>query len=149
MARSKYDKTFPRRAEAFLKQGHPERALAAHLGISRKTLARYKRRYPAFSESVRRGRAPVDDEVERALLKRALGFSESVTEQRLTREGDVVDCAKEVFFPPDVAACAFWLKNRRPDLWSDRQAGDVNIHLNMTFAQFLKQNVNGNTGTDD
>jgi hypothetical protein len=23
--------------------------------------------------------------------------------------------------PPDVVACIFWLKNRRPDLWRDRQ----------------------------
>lgn len=67
------------------------------------------------------------DEIEKALLKRALGFfqEESVTEEVIDSETGLVRetakrrrVTKEV--PPDVRALLFWLKNRRPDRWRDR-----------------------------
>lgn len=67
------------------------------------------------------------DEIEKALLKRALGFSqeECVTEEVIDSETGMVRetakrrrVTKEV--PPDVRALLFWLKNRRPDRWRDR-----------------------------
>ncbi len=68
-----------------------------------------------------------EDKIEKALLKRALGFlqEESVTEEIIDSETGAVRetskrrrVTKEV--PPDVRALLFWLKNRRPDRWRDR-----------------------------
>ena len=67
------------------------------------------------------------DAVEKALLKRALGFTqkEIQTEELLDKEsGELLSTgrrrvvSKEVL--PDVRALLFWLKNRRPARWRER-----------------------------
>lgn len=65
--------------------------------------------------------------MEKALLKRALGFThkEVQTEEMFDKEtGEVLSTgkrrvvSKEVL--PDVRALLFWLKNRRPARWRER-----------------------------
>ena len=67
------------------------------------------------------------DAVEKALLKRALGFThrEVQTEELFDKEtGELVSTgkrrvvSKEVL--PDVRALLFWLKNRRPNRWTEK-----------------------------
>lgn len=67
------------------------------------------------------------DEVEEALLRRALGGrqEEAVTEEMIDKNtGEILETAKrrkvskEVL--PDVRALLFWLKNRRPERWKER-----------------------------
>lgn len=67
------------------------------------------------------------DAVEKALLKRALGFThrEVQTEEVFDKEsGELLSTgkrkvvSKEVL--PDVRALLFWLKNRRPARWRER-----------------------------
>ena len=69
------------------------------------------------------------DEVEKALLRRALGFrqEEIHTEDLCDKKtGEVLDSVrrrtviKEI--APDVRALLFWLKNRRPARWRERPA---------------------------
>jgi len=62
----------------------------------------------------------LDSRVENALLKRALGYEYTETRYEETDKGEKrVEVTKHV--PPDPRAAIFWLKNRRPDKWSDRQ----------------------------
>lgn len=127
MAKCKYNDTFPQRTEAFLKKGHTEKQLARHLGVSEHTLNQYKKQYPQFLQSLKKGKEPVDQEVENALLKRALGFSVEVVEEKVSKDGEIVQCKKEVHYPPEVGAICFWLKNRRPDRWRDIKAQEIDI----------------------
>ncbi len=71
------------------------------------------------------------DAIERALLKRALGFrqQEVHTEEMIDKNsGEVLETArrrsvtKEVV--PDVRALLFWLKNRRPERWCERREAE-------------------------
>ena len=71
------------------------------------------------------------DEVEQALLRRALGFrQEEVHTEDLCdkKTGEVLESfrrrtvVKDV--APDVRALLFWLKNRRPARWRDRPDTD-------------------------
>ncbi len=68
-----------------------------------------------------------EDQVEQALLKRALGFSQQeihVEDMIDKNTGQVLETAKrrsvikEVL--PDVRALLFWLKNRKPERWKER-----------------------------
>ena len=124
MAKSKYDPiTFPTLAEGWARMGLTELQIAHNLGISKSTLESYKIKYPDFLDSLKRGKGPVDFEVENALLKRALGgiYTDSSTEDRLV-EGKKIRLKKVQIrsIPPDVAACIFWLKNRRPLQWREK-----------------------------
>lgn len=104
------------------------------MGISTGTLYEYKLKFHEFSEALKRGKAPVDIQVENALLKRALGYE--YTERHIKRKvlgyeiknGQRVPIlgkesyeevvTKQVI--PDTLAQIYWLKNRRPDKWRDK-----------------------------
>ena len=139
MAKCKYNDTFPLLAEGMARRGMTDEQIAEKLGISVETFYQYVKRYPEFSESLKRGKAPVDVEVENALLKCALGFEyEEVTTEftsieksgqrgkkdeavKSSNAGEVKIVRKtKKFIVPNVTAQIFWLKNRRPDLWKDR-----------------------------
>ena len=79
------------------------------LKISKKTLYRWRNKYPEVEKALRESRDFTDSLVEDSLLKRALGFK--YIEQSVTKAGDLVEVNKVVI--PDVGAIALWLKNRR------------------------------------
>jgi len=127
MAKLKYNETFPVLAEKYAKEGMTDAQIAKKLGIGGGTYYRYQKRYREFWESIKKGKSPVDDDVENALLKRALGYDyeEIMTEYQV--KGKEEEKAKPVtlrrikkFVIPDVTAQIFWLKNRRPDKWRDK-----------------------------
>jgi hypothetical protein len=125
VAKCKYDpKTFPVLAEGYARGGLTEKQIANNLGISKSTLETYKIKFPDFLDALKRGKGPVDFEVENALLKRALGhdYEEIHTEVREYKDGSKAKVMKKTvhFIPPDVTACIFWLKNRRPEQWREK-----------------------------
>ena len=77
----------------------------------------------------------MDLEVENALLKRAMGYQyeETITEVEEVPTGKYDDEGKPIMKQvkhirkvqktalPDTTAQIFWLKNRRPDRWRDKQ----------------------------
>lgn len=83
------------------------------------------KRFPEFLNALKKGKAPVDQEVENALLRRALGFEykEVIEEETKLENGKVKKYTKTVkrVALPDVTAQIFWLKNRRPDRWREKQ----------------------------
>lgn len=74
---------------------------------------------PAFAAAVRAGRDLADAEVAERLYRRALGFSHDAVRIFADREVAYVE-----HYPPDTAACIFWLKSRRPAKWRDRPERD-------------------------
>lgn len=84
----------------------------------------WKSRFSAFSAALKKGKAPVDLEVENALLKRALGYDyeETVTEVYDDQNGVQRKHVRRIkkHMPSDPASMFFWLKNRRPDRWREK-----------------------------
>jgi len=154
MSLTKYEKDFPERAEKYMSEGHTEAQLAKHLGISVATLENYKIKYVEFLEALKRGKIPIDDEVEAALYRRALGYNYDEVHYEKTGKADlsikltddeisgiktdpnfkVRVITKHVL--PDVTAQIFWLKNRRPLDWRDKK--DIDLNANKTFADLIK-----------
>ena len=60
-----------------------------------------------------------DSRVEKSLYQRANGYSHPAVKVFMTRDGKTVEHKYIEHYPPDVTACLFWLKNRRPDRWRD------------------------------
>jgi len=162
MAKGKYEKWLEPDGllllEAWARDGLTDEQIATKLGVSRSTLNEWKKKFPDISDTLKRGKEVVDVEVENALLKRALGYSttEVTRERALNPETGKVELVvtkavtKEV--PPDTTAQIFWLKNRRPDLWRDKQnvelSGEVasNPFAGLTTEQLIKL---ADAGDDD
>lgn len=106
--------------EAYARDGLTDEQIAKNLDITPSTLYEWKRRYSEISEALKKGKEVVDIQVENALLKRALGYSYEEKKVEVSEEGTkVTKTIKEVV--PDTTAQIFWLKNRRPDRWRDKQ----------------------------
>jgi hypothetical protein len=89
--------------------------MAKVLGVSEVTFNDYKKKHPEFLKSLTQGKEDADGKVAKAMYKRALGLT--ITEDALTRDGEVVQLKKEL--PPDTAAAKHWLANRQRNLWAN------------------------------
>lgn len=121
--------------EGWARDGLSEAQIAHNIGITYETLRTWKIKFAVLSDAIKRGKAPVDIQVENALLKRALGFEyeEVTTEIEDVPTGKIGDDGKPIFkqrkhikkttkmVPPETAAAFIWLKNRRPDKWRDKR----------------------------
>lgn len=106
--------------EAWARDGLTDEQIAKNAGITRSTLGEWKKKYSDISDALKKGKEVVDIQVENALLKRALGYSYEEKKVEVSVEGQkVTTTIKEVV--PDTTAQIFWLKNRRPDRWRDKQ----------------------------
>lgn len=121
---------FPLLAEGYARNGLNDRQIAKNLGIGVASFYLFINEYSEFSDAIKRGRKPVDIEVENALLKRALGFEyeEKTTEVEIGVDGmpqpSRIKTVKKII-PPDTGAIAFWLKNRKKSEWKDRHSHEL------------------------
>ena len=110
--------------EGFARDGLTDEQIAQKIGIGMTTFYRWQEQYRDFRDAIKKGKAPVDVQVENALLKRALGYTEeeTITEIVEQQDGRKKKQVRKVMriFPPDTTAQIFWLKNRRPDRWRDK-----------------------------
>jgi hypothetical protein len=68
--------------------------------------------------------------VERALAERAIGFFVTLREEvKDPQTGRVVQPARRQYFPPDVTACIFFLKNRMKEKWKDVHKVENDVHV--------------------
>ena len=128
------------RIQSWARDGLTDEQIAHNMGIRTATIYDWIKRFPQISDALKKGKAPVDAEVENALLKRALGFTyeetttdiEQIPTSRLDEDGNPI--IREIIHTktvtktalPDTTAQIFWLKNRRPDRWRDKQDVSVN-----------------------
>lgn len=123
---SKFKQEFVAQAQKLAALGATDREMADFFEVTEQTLNNWKLSHPEFFEALKQAKVTADDRVEQSLYRRALGYSfdsEKIFHFRghITRAG----CIEHV--PPDVTACIFWLKNRRPDAWRanpDGEGGD-------------------------
>lgn len=117
--------------ESWARDGLTDEQIAENIGINPATLYDWKKKYTKISESLKKGKEVVDIQVENALLKRALGYSYEEVKTEETADGEkVTTITKEVI--PDTTAQIFWLKNRRPDKWRDKQDMELSGEVKAT-----------------
>lgn len=119
--------------EGWARDGLTDKQIAHNIGVSERSFTEWKDRFSSISSALKKGKAPVDYTVENALLQKALGFTVKVkkpiklkTKKQLKDKGTIEEerieyAEEEVYIPPDTTAQIFWLKNRRPDKWRDKQ----------------------------
>lgn len=137
--------------EGWTRDGLSEKQIAENIGVAYSTFRDWKKRFPALSAALKKGKDFSDRQVENALYKKALGYDyveetykivstkEKRVEERNGKKIVVeVPVDKEVLVKkttkhvsPDTGAAAFWLKNRMRDVWRDKQeiehSGNVDI----------------------
>ena len=98
--------------------GATNETLAARFGVSRRTIDSWIATTPEFSSAIKQGREGANEAVVSALFARATGMEQKMTKVFCHR-GQPVTADYTVQLPPDVRACIFWLRNRRPEQWRE------------------------------
>lgn len=151
MAKSRWEEIKGKLAmvECWARDGLIDEQIANNLGINVATLYRYKNEHCEFKEALKRGKEVVDYEVENALLKRALGYEyeektyETIYDEKLERYRERLTKRVTKQVAPDTTAQIFWLKNRKPKVWRDKQeiehSGEVNNPFKNLSTEELRQ----------
>lgn len=117
---TKYKAEFAKQAEKLCEKGFIDTEIATFFEVNPDTIHEWKKRHPIFSESLKRGKRHSDSKVEDALYNRALGYETTETKDE---DGDygkkTIITTKQV--AGDTTAQIFWLKNRQPEKWRDKQ----------------------------
>ncbi len=126
--------------EGYARHGMTDKQIAERIGVAERTFERWKAENMALKSALKKGKEPVDFEVESALLRSALGYRVTVRKpvkiktETTTKQGKIVsetytDIEEEVYIQPNVTAQIFWLKNRMPAEWRDRikEAADMDF----------------------
>lgn len=145
MAKGKYQEWLEKdnliKIEAWARDGLTDEQISKNMGIAYSTLRVWRDKYPPISAALKRGKEVVDFEVENQLLKRALGYNydEVKTVQKMVDGKKYVEktvITKHVI--PDTTAQIFWLKNRKPDVWMDRKAKEVENKPNQDLERYFE-----------
>lgn len=100
-------------------KGAADDEIAETFGISPTQFERWRKAYPSMQKALDEGRSRIDADVTVRLYEATQGYK--YEEEQATPKGGVVTI--ERYSRPDVDAMKYWLNNRRPDLWSNR-----NVH---------------------
>lgn len=103
-------------------KGATDAQLAKAAGVSITTLKNWKAAHPDFLAALKEAKNLADDLVEASLYMRATGYSHPAI-KIFCSQGAVITEKYIERYPPDVTACIFWLKNRQPERWREKQLG--------------------------
>lgn len=117
--------------EGWARDGLTDEQIATNMGIVAKTLYEWKNKYSAISEALKRGKEVIDIEVENALYKRAIGYTYEEVKEEEMPDGRIRRTVTIKEVAGDTTAQIFWLKNRKPSEWRDKQ--NVEIEQNKPF----------------
>jgi len=106
--------------------GITDSEIAFNIGIAYSTFREWVKIHPKLSAALKKYKAVADDNVERSLYQRAMGweYTEETRERVFNKELEQFEMVltktvtKQVL--PETTAMIFWLKNRKPDEWKDR-----------------------------
>ena len=128
--------------EGWARDGLTDEQIAEKMGIGYSTLQTWKTKYQDIQDSLKKGKEVVDRQVENALLQRALGYEYTETTREYIPELGEMHVTKKVTkqVAPDTTAQIFWLKNRKPQEWRDKQE---RIDNTMEDNDMVKQYIEG------
>jgi hypothetical protein len=115
-----YKPEFAEEAKTQCEEGATDQELADFFKVGVRTLYRWKNNYPEFRQALKVSKDQADDRVERSLYERATGYERDEIDIRVVN-GEIVKTPIRKFYPPDTTAAIFWLKNRKPAQWRDKQ----------------------------
>ena len=144
---TKYKPENAEQAYKLVCEGFTDKKIADFFKVGEKTVNNWKKKHPEFLQSLKRGKDEFDsDVIEKSLVKRASGYQYKEVTKAISKEPDpntgkvkivtIKEVTKEV--APDPTSMIFWLKNRRPDRWRDKQSIEVGVSLEDVLAALPK-----------
>lgn len=117
---TKYKPEYAKQAGKLCLLGATNAELADFFEVTISTIHQWRITHDEFSSAIKENKDIADKRVEDALYHRALGYTHDHDDIRVV-EGEIVVTETKKHYPPDATSMIFWLKNRQPDKWRDKQ----------------------------
>lgn len=121
---SKFKKEFVEQAYKLALLGATDDELADFFRVRVSTIHNWKKRHNEFLDALKRGKEVADANVSDRLFQRAMGFEHDSEEIKVVN-GVVERVPVRKIYPPDPTSAIFWLKNRQPEKWRDKQTTEL------------------------
>lgn len=125
---STYRDEFAPQAKKLAALGATDIEVADFFGVDVRTVYRWKHDYPEFCQALNAGKDKADERVVNSLYQRAVGYEQDAVKIFMpANASEPVYAGYREKIAPDTTAAIFWLKNRRPGEWRDKQEVDQNV----------------------
>jgi hypothetical protein len=114
----------------WISQGNTEKSICKRLGIHPFTWICYKKEYTELTELITRARTAAGDLLLNKQFAAACGQTVTLYKQKVTKDGDVVDIAEDMYIPPNVNAADFWSRHMMPGYIPPKSVESGNITIN-------------------
>lgn len=137
---TKYKEEYNELAYNYCLLGATDAELGEFFDVDERTINNWKIDYPEFFHSIKKGKEIADAKVAQALFHRATGYSHEDIDIKMY-EGGIIETPYTKYYPPDATSAIFWLKNRQPKKWRDKQVteheGEVTV-VNKPLSDIFK-----------
>lgn len=117
-----YNPAYVEQAQKLASLGATDIEVADFFEVDVRTIYRWKHVHPDFCQALNTGKEKADERVVNSLYQRAVGYEQDAVKIFMPAgaDGPVYAPYREKI-APDTTAAIFWLKNRRPADWRDKQ----------------------------
>lgn len=151
--KNKYDthvKPFLLQVAAWCRDGATDEDICKALKISKDSFYRYKKEHSELSDALKDNKEIADIRIENSLYNNALGYT--YTEEQAFKckrvwyddnnqrqeEEELKTIEVERHKPAETTAQIFWLKNRKPKQWRDKQEIDANVNIKQKLEDYFE-----------
>lgn len=107
--------------QGWVRKGLSNKVIAENMGITEKTLYEWAAKYSDFGDTLKRTKEITVYEVEDAMFKAAKGYFVEETKTITNKDGKTLRIeTNKKWIPPNTTAQIFYLKNKDPDNWRER-----------------------------
>lgn len=129
--------------EGWARDGLTDKDIAEkRIGISDRTFADWKSRFPAISSCLKKARIPIAEKIENSLynLCQTQEYTDTVVEEFYDKDNKLVSrhvkkTLRQV--PPNPTAIIFALKNLKAEKWREKQDTNINVNHNGKLADLI------------
>ena len=117
-----YRDEFAAQAEKLAALGATDIEMADFFEVDVRTIYRWKHNHQEFCQSLNVGKVKADERVVNSLYQKAVGYEQDAVKIFMPAGAEApVYAPYREKIAPDTTAAIFWLKNRRPGDWRDKQ----------------------------
>lgn len=123
-----YKAEYAAQAQKLAALGATDIEVADFFDVDVRTVYRWKHDHPEFCQALNVGKDKADERVINSLYQKAVGYEQDAVKIFMPANADApvyADYREKI--APDTTAAIFWLKNRRPADWRDKQEIDQNV----------------------
>lgn len=140
---STYSEEFAKQAEKLAALGATDMEVADFFEVDVRTIYRWKHDHEAFCQALNVGKAKADERVINSLYQKAVGYEQEAVKIFMPAGAEApVYAPYREKIAPDTTAAIFWLKNRQPEQWRDKQELEHKGQVSLTPVI----NFNGKSG---